>query len=368
MIKKYKQAYIYKMKYMLVLLVSVLLLLGSCSPSTSTKQKMDAKQETALYYLLNKSLISDTFSRMLFQAPIDFRAMDPEEDLLYFVFSKKLDRDKMLQSIARDTSKIEFAPCENGDCYFGGLRGNVDKIVALRIQTSNLRVDTNMYFPLKLNKAKDSLSFEETHALLDTAIYYGGKQYFDVGGMPAANLGALVMKKNESSPIYKIAQRLKKNATKQEKIIQNVQDFVANEITYSYADIWYRREIFQRAHEVLISGFGDCSGKTVLMASLLEQLDIPYQILYYKNHVNIGVLGNFSSLNKYNCEIGGDKYYLSECTCVNFQIGTSLLEDDVLDELSFYQYPKKSSAIYDYIGDASRVQFTPEEALEKFGR
>lgn len=332
------------------------------------KEKLDAHQETALYYLLNKSLISDTFSRMLFQAPIDFRAMDPKEDLLYFVFSKELNKDKMVQAIARDTSKIEYAPCENGDCYFGGLRGNVDKLVALRIQTNNLRVDTNMYFPLKLNKLKDSLSFQETHDLLDTAIYYGGKKYFDVGRNPAANLGALVMKKNEKSPIYKLAQHIKGNTSREEKIIQKVQNFVANEVTYSYADFWYRREIFQRAHEVLISGFGDCSGKTVLMASLLEQLDIPYQILYYQDHVNIGVKGNFSNLNEYNCTIGDDKYYLSECTCVDFQIGTSLLEKDVLPELRFYQYPKKSGDIFSIQSNEALEQYTPQEALEKFGR
>lgn len=350
----------------MILIGSLMLLITACNEKTA--QKLSANQQTALHYLLHQSLISDTFSRMLFEEAIDFRAMDPKKNLLYFVFSKKLNKMDMVNLIAIDTTQVEYAPCENGPCNFGGLRGNVDKIYALRISTFNLKVDSNMFFPMKLESFKDSLAFEDVRYLQDSSLYYISNPFFDINGQAAANLGHLVMKKDKQSAIYKLAHRLKGKTKKEEKIIQQIQNFVANEIKYSYLDMWYRQEVLQRPHDVLISGFGDCSAKTVLMASLLEQLDIPYQILYYKNHVNIGVEGKFSNKNKYSCTIRNKKYYLAECTCKDFEIGVSILEKDVLPELSYYQYPRKDDKIYRYENDKVVKQYSEAEMLTRFGR
>ena len=352
------------MKFWSWVCLIICIALTSCE-SEDEQVPLDKNQETAFFYLYNQTLISDTFSRILYKAPIDFRAVDREKQLLYFVFDTSLNKEEMVSKIAKDTSLVEFAPCKSGPCNFGGLEGSIDGIYALRIPMSNLNADSTLHFPMELKTMKDSLSYNAVTQLMDSNLYYSGEPFWEINGTACANLGVLVMKKNTTTPIYRFAQRIKGRAQKKEDVIQKVLDVVANEIEYSYADFWYKTEIFQRAHEVLISGYADCSGKTVLMASLLEQLDIPYQILYYKQHVNIAISGKFSGANKLHCDIKGKTYYLAECTCPNFKIGRTKLQGEILPQLSYYQNPRKSIDIYDYVTHEKKKLYS-KEAMEEY--
>jgi hypothetical protein len=137
--------------------------------------------------------------------------------------------------------------------------------------------------------------------------------------------------------------------TKEEKA-QALLRFVTNQITYSYEDLWYETEIAKRAHEVLLSGDGDCSAKTTLYASLLEQCDIPYCLLYYKNHVNVGVQGKFEVTNGYIQVIHNIKYAVAETTVENFIIGKSSIENvSIISKLQFYQQPRLGATIFNAI-------------------
>lgn len=345
------------------------LLLAICAlqSCTQTKKPLDPSQETAFFYLYNQTLITDTFSRTLYQDAIDFVAVDQEKGLLYFIFDKTMNRDATLLKIARDTSLIEFAPCENGPCNFGGLEGNVDDIYALRMPITNLRVDSQMSFPFVTKTTVDTMTFAQLQKSLDKSWYYGGKEYFVIGKNNFRNLGVSILKKNEDSKIYALAQKLKGDETEKEKIVQNVLDLVANEIEYSYADFWYQTEIMQRAHEVLLSGFADCSGKTVLMASLLEQLDIEYVLLYYKSHVNIAIAGDFPNDNGYEVPINGQQYTIAETTCPNFKMGRTLLEKNIVPTIIYYQNPQADGQIYDYLSEKKMKLYSQEEMDEMMG-
>ncbi len=326
---------------------------------------LDAAQETAFFYLYNQTLISDTFSRMLYGDAIDFRAIDQEQQLMYFVFDKTLNREAAMLKIARDTSLIEFAPCDNGPCSFGGMEGNMDDMYALRMPLSNLKVDSSRTIPFIIKSHPDAMSISQMHEALREELYYGGKEYMIINATTYRNIGTIIMKKNKGSQLYKLAQKLKGKETKKEKIVQNVLDLVANEIDYSYADFWYNTEIMQRAHEVLLSGLADCSGKTVLMASLLEQLDISYTILYYKDHVNIGIEGDFLNDNGYEIPIQGKKYTIAETTCPKFEMGVTFLEMDIMPTIAYYQTPKQGGDIYNYHSEKKMKLYTEEEMDKK---
>ena len=350
------------MKKFSISILLAMLFIASCKEDKSST--LDPNQETALHYLINNSLITDTFSRVLYQHEIDFLVSDIKNDMLYFIFDKTLDKQKAIMQFARDTGLVEFAPCESGPCNFGGMEGNLDDIYAVRIPTDNLKVDTLKKIPFLTKKLQDSMTIPEIGYALKDDLYYGGKEYFVLGQYHFKNIGATIMKKQPSSKIYDVAQKIKGSETKKEKIIQKVLDVVANEIDYSYADLWYRTEILQHAHDVLLAGIADCSGKTVLMASLLEQLDIPYVLLYYDKHVNIGVQGDFPNNNGYEVPIENENFTVAETTCPNFVMGETLLEENVIPKLAYYQMPKKDGQIYDYLTEKKMKLYSEEEIEE----
>jgi hypothetical protein len=152
--------------------------------------------------------------------------------------------------------------------------------------------------------------------------------------------------------------------TKEEKM-QALLHFVTNEIEYSYEDYWYETEITKRAHEVLISGMADCSGKSTLLASLLEAQDLPYTLLYFNRHVNIGVPGSFPDENGLSITIGKKKYYYAETTIPDFQIGKSVVESDgLLNKVYYYQKPQTRKYIY-LVSNDQPLQLISEARMQQ---
>lgn len=324
------------------------LLLAGCKQ----KKELTHAQQTAIHYLYLPALISDTFSRQMWHTDLDFRGYDTEKQQLYFLAKKKLDRKDMLNILTLDSSLIEYAPCDTGLCEFGGMSGIIDGYYAFRIPCANLKVDTNKVFTFKYNdstlnmlfadvmKEQNETCFYNTPKVIDLSHYYGANVY-------AANIGAYVSVKGSDNIVKKLANILTKDLETNEEKAQAFLRYVTNNITYSYEDLWYEAEIAKRAHEVLLSGDGDCSAKTTLFASLLEQYDIPYCLLYYKNHVNVGVKGNFANENGYTATIENVQYAIAETTVENYIIGKSRVKSpEILSDLLFYQDPRKSPYIF----------------------
>ncbi len=82
------------------------------------KQTLNQAQSTAIYYLYHKSLLCDTFSRILWQSHIDFRGLDTENDQMYFLCSNDIPRKTALAKVALDTTLVEFSPCVSGECEY----------------------------------------------------------------------------------------------------------------------------------------------------------------------------------------------------------------------------------------------------------
>jgi len=166
--------------------------------------------------------------------------------------------------------------------------------------------------------------------------------------IPAGNIGAYISKPGKDPLITQLAEELTQGLSTPEEKAQKLLDFVSNEVSYSYEDHWYRTEITKRAHEVLLAGQGDCSGKSTLYASLLEVLHIPYCLLYFDRHVNVGVQGKFPRENGYVFELAGATYAMAEPTVEKFRIGiTKLQEAAQLREVFYYQIPSNKPEIHD---------------------
>jgi hypothetical protein len=319
--------------------------LVSCNNKKSTLSKA---QQTACYYLYNKSLLSDTFARVLFNTPIDFRGINIEENKLYFIFKKELGKTKTALYVNIDTSLVEFAPCESGFCDFGGLQGNIDGYYAFKTSPENLKIDSTINIKCQLATINFDVSFKELSSAMDSTICYNTPKYIYLKtNQYAANIGAYISQKNKDPIIKRLAQFLTKGLSTNEEKAQHLLHFVSTEITYSYEDYWFQSEITKRAHEVLLSGDGDCSSKTIFYASLLEQCDIPYCLLYFNKHINVGVKGNFPNKNKYIFTKENNTYYMAETTTPNYIIGESLLGNpEILSTVLMYQNPRESEKVY----------------------
>jgi hypothetical protein len=324
-----------------------------CCHLFSCKQKKESLPyaETIVHYLVNTSLRPDSLPKQIWGMPISFLGVDAMENELYFIFPRYgIKRADVLQKICQDTSDVFFAPCANGDCTFGSMQGNVDSIVPFRMPINNLKFDTNLVFRTQLKSILYSIDLKHLHKVQDTNMYYHFPNVMIVTGVfenenKAMNIGSYISKKGDTL-LSSLANRLTINCHSLEQKAQALLKFVTNEIEYSYADYWYQSEIVRTAHEVLLTGLADCSGKSTLYASLLEQLDIPYCLLYYPHHMNIGVPGNFSLRNNYYFKIENTVYFEAETTTPNFVIGESRLSNgDALNTILLYQIPRKSKDI-----------------------
>jgi len=68
-------------------------------------------------------------------------------------------------------------------------------------------------------------------------------------------------------------------------------------MTYNYSEAYEHAKVLKRPNEVLMTGNSDCSGLTILYASLLEQTEADYRLVYAPEHTTVAVAGNFPARN-----------------------------------------------------------------------
>ena len=124
---------------------------------------------------------------------------------------------------------------------------------------------------------------------------------------------------------------------------------MTNEIEYDYTEAVGSRETLKRPNEVLMSRTSDCSNKTILMASLLEQIGEDYLLLYCPQHITVAVpQGEFPNENKLSFNWSGKDWMIAETTLPNFEIGkTKVTESVKLTSVQYVQKPKQTNVIFE---------------------
>ena len=126
-------------------------------------------------------------------------------------------------------------------------------------------------------------------------------------------------------------------------------DFVSNEIEYSYTEAVAPSEKLKRASETLMTRNGDCSNKTILLASLLEQIGEEYLLLYSPRHITVAVpQGNYVNDNGLDFTWENKQWLIAETTLAGFQIGfTQVKEARLLTKVNYVQTPRLTDLIFD---------------------
>jgi hypothetical protein len=162
------------------------------------------------------------------------------------------------------------------------------------------------------------------------------------------NHGSVVAKNGEPS-LSDFVKQLTSIQTTPELKAQRLLDFVTQEIKYNTNEATNGYETIKRPDEVLFTRNSDCSGKAILYASLLEQLNVKWCLLYFKDHVCVGVAGNYKGDNYLKFKLKGTDYYLAEITDPNAVIGFDSWEGKMNEaNLEYYQLSESGSDVMDF--------------------
>lgn len=277
----------------------------------------------------------------------------------YFTFPETGEDEfqEFLQKYIVDTAKIEFGKPVGDrielDDYKLTPSPNASRF--FKTTSDNLRVDTKQSLNFPFSTVGYTISLDELRNLANNSQLYGGKMVAkaperrDGPQMVFANHGIMVAKPGEPSLKRLIDGLLSGVEDRREARIQRLVDFVSTEIEYSFSEAVASREKLKRASETLMTRSADCSNKTILLASMLEQLGEEYILLYSPRHITVAIpQGNFTNENKLDYTWDSRPWVIAETTAAGFQIGKSMvLESNRLTNVQYIQDPKNSNVIHD---------------------
>ncbi len=337
------------------LILPLLLLTAGCSTSSQVETSPVVSDEddlrgALLTYLRHPRFAHDDFCEQAFGIQAKMERYDRAAGEIYF----STDSASFLEG-------KHLGLCANvADITFGERRGKYqvldkwvnsqDDRVLMRIPAEKLRVDTTRALHKDFGDIRYTLSMKELLGFSRSTALYNGPVLAEYTPDPAtepvaiANHCATITPFGEPS-LQRLVDQLTAGASSQEAKAQALLDFVTNEIGYTGLG---GMEIFFRPNEVIFSQKADCSGKTVLYASLLEQAKIPYMLVYLPSHICVAVQGDFPTTNDMHFTHEGIQYTIAETTAEGFVIGESLLQMPITeDTFEFLQYPGKRTRLYD---------------------
>ena len=277
----------------------------------------------------------------------------------YFVYPESDDAEfeAFLNKYFADRAKVDFGTARGGELKLGGysLPLSHDAARFFRTPLSNIRIDQKQDLSFPLKDVTYTISLNEMKNLANNSEVYGGRMVARVPDRRDgpqyifANHGIMVAKPDEPSLKRLTEELLKDVEPTREARIQRLVDFVSNDIQYSYAEALGSRETLKRANETLMTGNGDCSNKTILLASLLEQINEEYILLYCPGHITVAVpQGGFPDDNKLDFNWSHKNWMIAETTLPGFQIGkTPVKESNRLTHINYVQDPKNADVIFD---------------------
>ena len=281
------------------------------------------------------------------------------EKQVYFTFPETSEEEfkDFLGKYIADVSKVDFGNTIDGivklDQY--ELNQSPGAFRFFKTTTDNFKLDAKQTVTFPFSSVNYTISLDELRNLSNNSQLYGGRlvakmpEKRDEPQMVFANHGIMVTKPGEPSLKRLINDLLKDVGDDREARVQRLVDFVSTEIEYSYSEALSGREKLKRANETLMTRSADCSNKTILLASLLEQIGEEYILLYCPRHITLAIpQGNFTNENNLDFTWEQKPWLIAETTAPGFQVGKSMvLESNRLTNVSYIQDPKNSNVIHD---------------------
>lgn len=277
--------------------------------------------------------------------------------------------DLSLEKFIIDQKRIEMAK-EQGDILKLGrfsLPKSAEKAIFFKTPVENIKVAPDTPLQFSFQRGLYKITVDQLSNFVSNKDIYGGKleaiaESTKEGKLIFANHGVMVAKPNNLS-LKNFVQDLTKNISPddsmaREKRIQRVLDLVTSEIEYDQTEALSGYETLKRPNETLMNRGADCSNKAILMASLLEQMNEDYLLLYCPKHITVAVKqGQFPKTNGLTFNWQGNNYVIAETTAAGFKIGVDhLKKESILHNIEFVQRPSERDLIFN-VNTGAVVEF-----------
>jgi hypothetical protein len=318
------------MKYLLKFFV----LIGMILVTMNTSFALSVEKRTAIMYLAQPSFSG---GKLLFcltgSRDIKVEMVDFSENSIYFSIDSKKYSPSELSKVTKSKSKVAFGLTSksqklkitqesDGPILLGNWNYAVYNRYFFRIDFSDFKISHKKLVFTYNDGVFYDISLRELNQYMRNSNTFNGKIFVvQKDGSLMVNHGAWVGKEEPS--LSRLAKRIIKDAKTSTEEVQAFLDFVNNQIDYNHLETVVSFETMKNPNEVLMVGNGDCSGKTTLLASLLEQAGFSYQLVYFENHIAVGVACSpNSNLGRgLVFEWRNKQYLVIESTAPGFKIG-----------------------------------------------
>ncbi len=332
--------------------ITALVLLVSCNTKQDKKElsPYEKMQAEAMNFISQPSFSGDYIFYKVTAAKANLERYYVDTKQLYFTCNKQDYTDANLNKFVINKDSITLAKEENGSLVLGTLNYNDTSKVFFKMPLSNFKVDSTKIIETPYN---ENLKYKITLPQILNFTYLrstlgGGAIAITEDQHHFMNHGSVVAKAGEPS-LSDFVNQLTKQVTTTEEKAQALLDFVTNEIDYNQKEADNGYETIKRPDEVMFTKNSDCSGKAILYASLLQQLNAKWCLFYFKNHICVGVAGKYEQDKPHKFKLNGTEYYLAEITDPHAKIGKDSWNGEMNEtNLEYYQVSDKGSDVFSY--------------------
>ncbi|MAG48014.1 hypothetical protein CL617_05390 [archaeon] len=313
-------------------------------------------RQIILNYMAQPKFSNSDLMEQITGTKAELEIFDMDESMLYFSIPTEDYREEDLKKLS--PNDVEFGRTNDGEFMGGRLKlgdyiFNSPGNYFFRFPAKDFEVDPLDEINIKFRNSKYNLTMEELQRFAENSSIYGGSLRVETSRDAVSrtvntfsNHGALVARKGETS-LERLVSSIVSNNSSKEQTAQELLDFVTREIKYDGTDNILNSELLKRPNEVLMTKESDCSGKAILYASLLEQTDIDYMLIYTDDHISVAVEGDFKDQNRMSFTSNKKRYSIAETTARGFKIGRSRLNRALgAEEIKYIQIPGENSKIY----------------------
>lgn len=327
---------------------------------TTAEKVAEEIRDAAVMMLAQPTFSGEEFKTQILGDKGRLQWFDRKNREAYFSYpqAEQQELDDFLSKYFVDLKKVEFG---TGDSrlYLGKMQLRVTPETQYFFKTplENIKIAPEQTLNFGFKEVNYTLSLDEMRNFVNNSQVYGGRliagtELKETKPLIVFANHAIMVAKPEEPSLQRLAKDLLKDETiynDREKKIQRLVDFVSNEIEYSYTEAVGARETLKRANETLMTRSADCSNKTILLASLLEQIGEEYILLYCPQHITVAVpQGNFPNENKIDFTWNGKPWLIAETTLPGFQVGITRVQEYArLTKINYVQSPKQSDIIFD---------------------
>lgn len=351
------------MKKIIACTILIATLIVSCKEKNKETYTDDDYKIFAATIMSQPKFYGNNIVKLLTGSDIKIKTVLYDKKTIYASIDKKSYANE-IKKFVLNIDSVVVGQISGNSIWLGNFYINDSNQVLFKTPIRNLNIDRHKPIEINYTNATYTTNLEEIHCFIKMDnLIKGGIYAVDEKGVLIISHGSAVAKKNTES-LKRFVEELTKNAKTNEEKAQKLLDFVTLEIEYNFDEAYGELETIKRPNEVLLTHNSDCSGKSILYASLLQQIDIDWCLVYYNKHLAVGVAGNFNPKKTAKINFKNKYYYIAETTAPLAKIG----EDEYQSQLNaqFAQYvhnPNRDKYIYNY-KTKKKLEYATKKVVE----